>query len=234
MTAALAEAREAGVSRVLTMGVDLDTSRRAVVLAEAHEEVLAAAGHHPLNDREPDLDGLAALAAHPRVVAVGEVGLDGSDPAGAPPDRQRAWFHAMCDLAASTGLPLSVHSRDAAAETLEILAAHPGVEGVMHYFSLGWDWARRFLDLGMHISFSGLVTRPSRTDLREVARLCPEDQLLLETDSPYGIPHHHRPPNRPALVLEVARVVAGARGVPVEEVALAATRNARRLFEKMT
>ncbi|MGH7777859.1 MAG: TatD family hydrolase, partial [Candidatus Dormibacterales bacterium] len=123
--------------------------------------------------------------------------------------------------------------REAASETHAVLGAHPGLTGVMHYFSLGWDWAERFLDLGFHISFSGLVTRPSRAELREVARRCPPGRLLLETDSPYGVPHRGRPPNRPALITEVAASVAEARGLSVQAVAETATANARRLFGRI-
>ncbi|MGH7777381.1 MAG: TatD family hydrolase, partial [Candidatus Dormibacterales bacterium] len=111
MPAALAEARQAGVSRLITMGVDLKSSRGAVALAEAHPEVLAGVGHHPSSEGEPDLEALRRLLRHPKVVAVGEVGLDGSFPEGAS-GRRHEWFDAMCGLAAEAGLPVSVHSRE--------------------------------------------------------------------------------------------------------------------------
>ncbi|MGH7902562.1 MAG: TatD family hydrolase [Candidatus Dormibacteraceae bacterium] len=226
----LVEAEEAGVTRVVAMGVDLVSSRRAVELAARHPQVRAAIGHHPMSDHDPDLAAFSKLAGDGRVVAVGEVGLDASGAGGVPPERQERWFHAMCEMADRAGLPVSVHTRDAAARTHAVLASHPGLRGVMHYFDLDWAWARRFLELGFHISFSGLVTRPSREALREVARRCPADRLLLETDAPHGVPHGRTAPNRPAWMVDTARVVADLRGVTLADLAAGELANAERLF----
>jgi TatD DNase family protein len=215
------------------MGVDAGSSRKAIELAANHPGVFAAVGHHPTNHSPPDLDLFSGLAAEPRVVAIGEVGLEGSHPERAPLPLQTEWLHSFCELALSLQMPISVHSRDTAAETRAVLAAHPGLTGVMHYFSLDRDWARRFLDLGFHLSFAGLVTRPSREELRQVVRECPADRLLLETDSPFGTPHRRRSPNRPAWLLDTANLVAELRGLSLEQLVEIEQANVRSLFPKL-
>jgi TatD DNase family protein len=234
--AAVAEAAAAGVTRLIAMGTDLDSSRRAVDLAERHDAVYAAAGHHAMNSADPDLDAFRALLAEPRVVAVGEVGLDGgSDPAYAQMERQLGWFGAMCDLALEFGLPVSVHVRDAADLVHRVLRARPGLTGVMHYFALDQEWAERFLDLGFHLSFAGIVTRASRVELREVARRCPADRLLLETDSPYGQPATRRREreNRPVFLLDTAQVVAEVRGISLQQLTELEWKNSISLFTRL-
>ena len=138
-------------------------------------------------------------------------------------------------LAVELGLPVSVHNRGAAPELAEIAGAHPGLRGVMHYFALDWGWAMRFLELGFYLSFAGLVTRPSRSALREVVHNCPEDRLLLETDSPFGQPatRKREPQNRPAFLVDTARVVAGLRGISLEELAEIEFANAISLFKRI-
>ncbi|MDQ6919318.1 MAG: TatD family hydrolase, partial [Candidatus Dormibacteraeota bacterium] len=165
--AAVEEAVAAGVTRLITVGTDQATSRGAIEIATRLEPVFAAAGHHPGNSSDPDLPAFRELLAHPRVVAVGEIGLDGSaDQDYAQMERQLAWFGSQCDLALEFGLPVSVHVRDAADLAYRVLRARPGLTGVMHYFSLDQEWAERFLDLGFHLSFAGLVTRATRAALR--------------------------------------------------------------------
>lgn len=221
------------MARLVTMGVDSQTSARALELAEGHLQVYAGAGHHPGSEGEPDWAGLAKIAGHPKVVAVGEVGLDGTCGGWGPGGPQEQILAGMCELAIDQGLPLSVHTRESAERTHAVLAAHPGVQGVMHYFALDWDWARRFLDLGFYLSFSGLVTRPAQQALREVARRCPADRLLLETDSPYGVPHRRRPPNRAAFMLDTASLVADLRGLTLEDLAQLEATNAHSVFTKL-
>jgi TatD DNase family protein len=233
---AVREAVEAGVTRLITVGTDLATSRDAVEGATRLEPVFAAAGHHPANTTDPDLRAFRELLALDRVVAVGEIGLDGgADPEYAQMERQLGWFGSMCDLALEFGLPVSVHVRDAADLAYRALKARPGLTGVMHYFSLDQEWAERFLDLGFHISFAGLVTRATRDGLREVARACPAGRLLLETDSPFGQPaaRKREPQNRPAYLVDTAAVVAGIRGISLEELAEIEWRNAHELFAKL-
>jgi TatD DNase family protein len=233
---AVEEALGAGVTRLITVGTDLATSRSAVERATRLEPVFAAAGHHPANAMDPDLDAFRELLADPRVVAVGEVGLDGGDdPEYAQMERQLGWFGSLCDLALEHGLPVSVHVREAADLAYRVLRARPGLTGVMHYFSLDREWAERFLELGFHLSFAGLVTRATRAELREVARTCPADRLLLETDSPFGQPAARKKEaqNRPAFLVDTARVVAEVRGISLEELAEIEWNNALSLFHRI-
>jgi TatD DNase family protein len=233
---AVDEAVAAGVTRLITVGTDLATSRGAIERATRLEPVFAAVGHHPANTGDPDLSAFRALLADPRVVAVGEIGLDGSaDQEYASMERQLGWFGSMCDLALETGLPVSVHVREAAELAYRALRARPGLTGVMHYFSLEAEWAERFLELGFHLSFAGLVTRATRAGLREVARHCPADRLLLETDSPFGQPaaRKREPQNRPAYLVDTAKVVAEVRGISLEQLAEIEFRNAKALFSRI-
>jgi TatD DNase family protein len=230
---ALAEASQAGVADVIAMGVDGPGSRRVVSMAESMPGVWAAVGHHPLNQTAPDLAALSELATHPRVVAIGEVGLDHADEHRGPHDAQQAWFDGCCRLALKHGLPVCVHTRDSTEAVYEVLRSHPGLRGVMHYWVLDWTWASRFLDLGFHISFSGVVTRASREDLREVARVVPADRLLLETDAPWGTPRGRSGPMRPAWMVDTAAVVSSVRGVSLPELAQLESANARALFTRL-
>jgi TatD DNase family protein len=229
----VAEARQAGVSDLIAMGVDAASSRLTVGMAETLPGVWAAVGHHPLNQDAPDLAALAELAGHPRVVAIGEVGLDHADVHRGPHDAQERWFHGCCRLAERFGLPVCVHTRDSTEAVYSVLRSHPGLRGVMHYWVLDWGWARRFLDLGFYISFSGAVTRGSRQDLREVARAVPADRLLLETDAPWGTPRGRRAPMRPAWMVDTAAVVAEVRGIDLKELAELERANARALFPRL-
>ena len=224
----------AGVTRMVTMGVDVARSRTAIALAHDHEEVWAGVGHHPTEPSAPDLDELRSLMADPRVVAVGEVGLDFEEEGAPPPAEQMSRLHELCALAVDADLPISIHNRGAATEIAEIIAAHPGLRGVMHYFALEWEWAQRFLDLGFHLSFAGLVTRPSRQALRDVVRQCPADRLVLETDSPYGNAHKRMGvQNRPAYLIDTAELVAELRGISLEDLGSIESANALSVFRRM-
>lgn len=219
---------------MVTMGVDLGRSRMAIALAQEHPEVWAAVGHHPTEVGNLDVDALRGLAAEARVVAIGEVGLD-FEQAGSPPrEVQIERLDQLFSLAVELDLPVSIHNRGAAVEVAELIRSHPGLRGVMHYFALDWDLAEPFLDLGFHLSFAGLVTRPSRHALREVVRQCPADRLLLETDSPYGNAHKRMGvPNRPAYLIDTAELVAELRGISLDVVADLETANALALFSRM-
>jgi TatD DNase family protein len=217
------------------MGVDAERNRQAVALAHGHNEVWAGVGHHPAEPSPYDLEDMRRLGADPRVVAVGEVGLDFEQEGSPPRSVQVARLHELCALAVELDLPVSIHNRGAAAEAAEIIAAHPGLRGVMHYFALEWEWAERFLDLGFYLSFAGLVTRPSRNALRDVVRHCPADRLLLETDSPYGNAHKRMGvPNQPAYLIDTAELVAELRGISLEDLASLEGANALALFRTMT
>ena len=217
--AAVDEARAAGVERMITVGCDLATSRTAIAIATAHEGVWATAGVHP-HDADQGLDGIEDLLADPVVVAVGECRLDYHYDH-SPREVQREVFAAHVALANRHDLALIVHSRDAWEDTFDILRAEGVPERtVLHCFTGGPEEARRCLDLGAHLSFSGIVTFPGAPEVREAAALCPADRLLVETDSPFLAPVPHRGrPNRPALVPFVGAVLAEVRGVAVEDVA---------------
>lgn len=215
------------------MGVDAESSQRAIAMAEEHPAVWAAVGHHPMNHSDPDLTALRALAAHPRVVAIGEVGLDHSeDEHNGPWEQQQEWFEAMCGLAVEVDMPVCVHIRDTAPEVEATLRRHPGLRSVIHYWSLEVDWARRFLDLGCFISFAGTLTRKSKEHIREVARFVPEDRLLLETDAPWGTPHGRSGAMRPAWLLDTAQRLAEVRGLSLEELGKIEKANVRSLFSR--
>jgi TatD DNase family protein len=231
----VAQAVTAGVTRLVTMGVDEGRSRTAVALSHRHAEVWAGVGHHPTETAEPDIEALRSLAGDARVVAIGEVGLDFEQKGSPERDVQLGRLHRIFDLAIELDLPVSIHNRGAAAELAGAIAAHAGLHGVMHYFALEWEWAERFLDLGFYLSFAGLVTRPSRHALREVVTKCPDDRLLLETDSPYGNAQRRMGvPNRPAYLIDTAELVAELRGLTLDGLAGLERTNALRLFRRMT
>jgi TatD DNase family protein len=143
-------------------------------------------------------------------------------------------LHQLFELAVELDLPVSIHNRGAATELSAAIVKHRGLRGVMHYFALEWDWAKRFLDLGFYVSFAGLVTRPTRDALREVVKQCPADRLLLETDSPYGNAHKRMGvPNRPAFLLDTAALVAELRGIGLDELGAQESANALALFRRM-
>jgi TatD DNase family protein len=224
----------AGVTRLIAMGVDLPRSQRAIALAHDHPSVFAGIGHHPTEASAPDMSALRMLCADSRAVAIGEVGLDFEEP-GPSREVQMTRLDELFALAVDADLPVSIHSRGAGEELVQLITRHPRLRGVMHYFALEWVWAERFLDLGFYLSFAGLITRPSRSALREVVRLCPADRLLLETDSPYGNAHKRMGvPNRPAFLLDTATLVAELRGIELDELAEIEQANAFALFRKMT
>jgi TatD DNase family protein len=231
--AALTEARRAGVTDLIAMGVDAATSRQVVEWARTRPGVWAAVGHHPLNQSGPDLDLLRELAADPRVVAVGEVGLDHEDEHRGPHDAQAEWFHVCCELALDLDLPVCVHTRGSEEDVYEALRSHPGITGVMHYWTLEWDWARRFLDLGLFISFSGVITRAGRAALRELAARVPADRLLFETDAPWGTPRGRSGKMRPAWMADTAQTLAEVRGIPLQELVELERTNVRKLFPRL-
>ncbi len=206
---------------------------RAIQRAAEFDEVWAAVGHYPTEETDPELGAINELVKNPRVVAIGEVGLDFEHGTVAHHD-QMGRLDLLFSLAVQHDLPVSVHNRGATKEIAELVARHPRLHGAMHYFALGWDDAKRFLDLGFYLSFAGLITRPSRHELREVVKRCPADHLLLETDSPYGNSHKRMGvPNRPAYLLDTAELVAELRGISIEELGEIETHNALALFTRM-
>ena len=218
----IAAAAAAGVERLITVGCDLGQSADYIDLARRHPGVVwATVGVHP-HEASTGIGGLEALLVEPEVVAVGECGLDFHYDH-SPRDQQADVFAAQIALARQHDLALVIHTREAWPETFAILE-DVGVPArtVFHCFTGGPDEARRCLDLGAVLSFSGIVSFPSATDLHAAAQLCPLDRLLVETDSPYLAPVPHRgQPNRPAWVVDVAVAVATLKAVPLADVAQA-------------
>jgi TatD DNase family protein len=233
----LARAAAAGVSAMVTIGAGgpLEANQHAVALAAAHAPVFATVGVHPHEAAIVDDDVLAsidALARGPKVVGIGESGLDYHYD-NSPRPQQRAAFARFIHLARALGLPIVVHLRDADADALEIMAAEGARDsgGVIHCFSGDAASARAFLDLGFHISFSGIVTFKSADPLREAARIVPGDRLMVETDAPFLAPTPFRGRrNEPALVVRTAAALADVRGEPLEAVVENTRRNTQRLF----
>jgi TatD DNase family protein len=229
-------ARQAGVDRLICIGsgAGLDEIRNAVALAGSHDNIWAGVGIHPHDvARMPDgaLAEVEALATHnPRVVAVGETGLD-YHYNHSPPEAQKAALAQFAQIARRAGKPLSLHIRDAHADALDILASEDARSGVVHCFTGNLDEAKRWVALGYHISFSGVVTFKSAEAIREAAAWVPLDRVLLETDCPYLAPVPLRgKKNEPAYLVHTAQLVATTRGIDVAELADATTANALRLF----
>ena len=232
----LDRARKRGVIAVLTIGVTPETSRSAVAIAERYPDVYAVVGVQPnyvTQVYDGDWDVIEELAVHPRVVGIGETGLDRYWDY-APLDRQQEWFDRHLELSRRVGKPFVVHCREAEADVVAQLqrAAEDGpLHGVMHSFTGSAETAAACLDLGLYLSFAGMLTYKRNSDLRAVAATAPPDRLLVETDSPYLAPTPERGKrNEPAHVALTAACLAETRGVSVEEVAQQTTGNAARLF----
>ncbi|HRP75330.1 MAG TPA: TatD family hydrolase [Rhodocyclaceae bacterium] len=222
------------VGHVLCVNVRLEDFPRVLALAERHAGFFASVGVHPDNAEveEPDVERLVRLADHPRVVAIGETGLDYHWHEDAP-EWQRERFRVHIRAARACHKPLIVHTRAAASDTLRLMreegAEAPG--GVMHCFTESRAVAEAALDLGFYISFSGIVTFRNATDLKAVAQYVPLDRLLIETDAPYLAPVPHRgKTNEPAWVVHVAEEIARLRNEPLERIEAATTDNFFRLF----
>lgn len=227
--------QENQVGLAVCIGVNLENFPQVLALAEQHEQLYATVGVHPeyTDVEEPGEERLLTLAAHPKVIAIGETGLDyywQKD----QPEWQRDRFRTHIRAAKRCGKPLVVHTRDSAADTLRVLKEEgaDAVGGVMHCFTENWDIARLALDLGFYLSFSGIVTFKNAAIVKEVAQKCPLDRLLVETDSPYLAPVPYRgKPNEPAYVRYVAEEIAKLRSVSIDEVHQATTDNFFSLFK---
>lgn len=222
------------VSDALCVGVSLDKFPQILALAEKYPHVYASVGVHPDHelDAEPSVDQLVQLAAHPKVVAIGETGLDYFRLKG-DLEWQRERFRTHIRAAICCGKPLIIHTREAAADTLRIMQEEGAeqVGGVMHCFTESLETARAAMALGFYISFSGIVTFKSAAALKVVAQEIPLDRMLIETDSPYLAPVPFRGKlNQPAYVKHVAEEIARLRGVAPDEIGRATTANFRRLF----
>lgn len=231
---ALARMRENEVTHALCVSVKLEDFPQVRAIAERYSHIYGSVGVHPdyQDAREAHEEELIELARHPKIVAIGETGLDYYRIQG-DCEWQRERFRTHIRAARRAGKPLIIHTRSAAEDTLRIMREERGGEvgGVMHCFTESWDVARQAMDLGFHISFSGIVTFKNAEALRDVARRVPLDRMLVETDAPFLAPVPYRgKSNEPAFVRHVAEEIARQRGVSLEEIAAATSRNFFRLF----
>ncbi|MDE0681367.1 MAG: TatD family hydrolase [Candidatus Poribacteria bacterium] len=235
--AVLARADEAGISNILVIGFDMETSLGAVALAEKHPHIYATVGMHPhdAKDLTPDvLKTFRELAAHPKVIALGEMGLDYYRNL-SPRPVQKAVFEEQLDLAEELQMPIVIHNRDAYMDILPILEARRGrIRGVLHCFTGDVELMHRSLVIGFHIGIGGIVTYKNATDVQAVVQEVPEDRLLIETDCPWLAPQFRRGKrNEPAYVCAVAEKIAELRGTSVEAIGKTTTENFNLLMGQM-
>ena len=230
----LARAAAAGITRMITIGTDIEDDRRAVALCQGRDNLRCAVGIHPNYTHEADLEDLPFLRdvqSAPAVVALGEMGLDYHHKF-SPRQRQLSFFEPQMALAAELNRPVVIHSREATDDTLAVMRAFPSVRAVFHCFTGSPAEARAILDAGYLIGFTGAVTYKKNDALREAAALVPLDRMLVETDAPYLSPEPKRSQktHEPALVVHVAETLARVKGVAVEDIDRVTTANAVRLF----
>ncbi|RAV08492.1 TatD family hydrolase [Paenibacillus contaminans] len=234
-TEAIKRAQEAGVTRIVNIGINREYIPSSIALAEQYDFIYTTVGWHPVDaiDMMPgDLEWLEELSKHEKVVAIGEIGLDYHWDK-SPKDVQQRVFREQIRLARKVGLPIVIHNRDAHHDVLQILKEEKAAEvgGIMHCFSGSWETAKQCIDMNFHISFGGPVTFKNAKQPKEVLAQVPLDRLLLETDSPYLTPHPYRGKrNETAYVRLVAETAAEIRGMSLEEIAEVTTANAIRLF----
>jgi TatD DNase family protein len=225
-------ARDAGVTRIVTIGTGIESCRAALALADAHDVVFAALGidpHQAASEEAARVDELRGLLDHPKAVAVGETGLD-SVRRYATPDEQRRLLDAQLAVADELDLPVVIHNREADSETAAALAPFGGTV-ILHCFSSS-ALLQVAVERGYYVSFAGNVTYPNAADLRDAARAVPDDRILVETDSPYLAPQPVRGrPNEPANVAYTLRTLADVRGQPIEVLAEQTHSNAATAFE---
>ena len=231
----LVKMRQNEVVCTLCVSVNLADFPQVLSLAEQHPNIYASVGVHPDYEgvEEPDISRLVDLAQHPRIIAIGETGLDYYRLKG-DLEWQRERFRTHISAARKSGKPLIIHTREAAADTLRIMKEEKATEasGVMHCFTESWEVAEAALEMGFYISMSGIVTFKNALKIKEVAQRVPLDRLLIETDSPYLAPVPYRGKlNQPAYVKHVAEEIATLRGISLEEVGLRTTENFARLFK---
>ncbi len=231
----LAQMRHNGVAGALCVSVSLAEFPQVLALAEQHPNIYASVGVHPDYEgvEEPDAARLVELARHPKVIAIGETGLDYFRLKG-DLEWQRTRFRNHIRAARECGKPLIIHTREAAVDTLRIMAEEnaAGAGGVMHCFTETWEVAEAALAMGFYISFSGIVTFKNAKQIKDVAQRTPLERILIETDAPYLAPAPHRGKlNQPAYVKHVAEEIAALRGIDISEVGRCTTENFERLFK---
>lgn len=224
----------ANIAPILAVAADRESCFSAIKLAQENDFILAAVGQHPAAAQQMDEEQFAELrelAKHPRVKCIGEIGLDYHWPEDTDKEKQKYWFERQMALAEELGKPVSIHSRDAMADTLEILRKFPGVVGVMHCYAGSYHTMRELVEMGYYIALGGVVTFKNARLSKEVARHVPLERLLIETDCPYLAPEPHRGHlNTPLYVPLVAEEIARIRGINPEQVARATRENGLKLF----
>lgn len=236
----LARAHEAGVKQIISIGVKLSTADKPKAIAEAYDNVWCSVGIHPHEaENEPlacDVEAILKAADHPKVVAIGEAGLDYFYD-NAPRQMQADSLRAQIKVARTLDLPIIIHSRDADDDMADILEDEyqkGPYKGVLHCFSSGAELAKRAMAIGFYVSFSGILTFKSASEIQEVAKMVPADRMLVETDAPFLAPVPKRgQKNEPAYTLHTAEFLAELRGLSLEDLARITTTNAQTLFNKM-
>lgn len=233
-------AKEAGVAHILCVCIDLENFPAVLAIAEAYDHIDASVGVHPNEKPELGLQGeallerLVALADHPKIIAIGETGLDYYRTKEAGIEAQQDQFRMHIRAAKQTDKPLIIHTRQAREDTIRILKEEgaDSVGGVLHCFTEDWETAKQGMALGFYVSFSGIVTFKNAKELQEVAKRVPLDRMLIETDAPYLSPVPHRgKSNEPAYVRHVAEFLAELRGVSLDEIASQTSKNFFRCFK---
>jgi len=239
LDAVVARARAAGIARMVTISTRVKRHDQVLAVAERFPDVYCSVGTHPHHAHEEldiGTDELVARARHPKVVAIGEAGLDYHYDS-SPRDAQEQGFRNHIAAARATGLPLVIHSRDADADMARILEEEAGkgaFPALLHCFTGGRELAQRAIAVGLSISFTGILTFKTSNELRAIAQSLPADRILVETDAPYLAPVPYRGKrNEPAFVTETAKVLAASRGVSADEIARVTTDNFFRLFRKV-
>lgn len=231
----LQAARDRGVKRFLSVGVDLASSKKLIALAHENEDVKVSVGVHPLQKKRPplpDISELTELGRQANVVAIGETGLDNYYDSESSEWQQESFIRHL-QAASELEKPVIIHSREAVEETLSIMREHANTEsaGVIHCFTETWDMARAAMDMNFYISFSGIITFRNAKALREVVKQVPLERMLVETDAPWLAPVPHRgKQNEPKYVVEVAKAIAEIKGISLEEVSQVTTKNFEQLF----
>ena len=239
LDAIVARARQAGIRRIVTISTRVKKKALMLAIAEKFPDVFCSVGTHPHNAQEEmdvDANALIALSQHPKIVAIGEAGLDYHYD-NSPRDVQKKSFRQHIAAAREAKLPLVIHSRDCDTDMARVLEEEMGkgpFPAVLHCFTGGRDLAFRAIELGLHISFTGILTFKRSDELRSLAKDLPADRILVETDAPYLAPLPYRGKrNEPAYVVETAKVLAATRGVSPDEIAAQTTENFFRLFAKV-
>lgn len=222
-----------GVSKLICVGCNIKTTEQSIALAEKYDFIFAEAGFHPCDtaDITDEMwERMTELSAHPKVRAIGEIGLDYHWDS-SPREKQKYWFAKQIDFANSVNLPVVIHSRDATADTLEILKAHKPKKGVFHCFSGSVETLREIICMGLSISLGGVVTFKNAKNAAECAKAVPLDRFMLETDCPYLAPEPFRGKlNRPDYTLYVAQKIAALRGMDTQEIINITRKNAELMF----